>query len=116
MSTAEVSSRAFEALANPTRRGILDLLAERERSAGEIAAEFAISQPGVSQHLRVLREAELVRVRGEAQRRVYVLAPEPLADIDAWLARYRRFWAERLDALDIELRRDARRDARSEEE
>ena len=100
--------RALEALADPTRRRIVELLAERERSAGEIAAQFATSRPGVSRHLRVLREHGLVRAREEGQRRVYSLDPRPLAELDAWLARYRRFWANRLDALDTEVRRRRR--------
>ncbi len=100
---------ALEALADPTRRQIVELLAERERSAGEIAAHFSVSRPAVSQHLRVLRERGLVRAREEAQRRLYSLDPGPLAELDAWLARYRSFWAGRLDALDTELRQARRR-------
>jgi DNA-binding transcriptional ArsR family regulator len=95
----------FAALADPTRRRLLELLAAGERSAGELAAEFDISRPGVSRHLRVLREAGLVRARGEAQRRLYSVDPAPLDELDAWLARWRGFWAQRLDALDTELRR-----------
>jgi DNA-binding transcriptional ArsR family regulator len=95
----------FEALADPTRRRLLELLATGERSAGELAAEFDISRPGVSRHLRVLREAGLVRARGEGQRRLYSVDPGPLEEVDAWLARWRGFWAQRLDALDTELRR-----------
>ena len=97
--------RAAQALADPTRLRIVELLAEGERSAGELAAEFETSRPGVSRHLRVLREHGLVRVRGEGQRRVYSLDPGPLAELDAWLERYRTFWTNRLDALDVELRR-----------
>ena len=95
---------ALEALADPTRRRILELLAGDERSAGELASQFAISRPAVSRHLRVLREHGLVRARGEAQRRLYSLDPAPLAELDAWLARYRGFWADRLDELEQELR------------
>jgi len=98
----------FEALADPTRRRILELLAGGERSAGDIAGEFAISRPGVSRHLRVLREAGLVRVRGEGQRRLYSVDPAPLAEVEAWVGRYRGFWAQRLDALDTELLRGRR--------
>jgi DNA-binding transcriptional ArsR family regulator len=87
---------ALEALADPTRRQIIELLAERDRDAGEIASHFAVSRPAVSRHLRVLREHGLVRSRGEAQRRVYSLEPGPLEEIDAWLARYRVFWTNRL--------------------
>lgn len=94
---------AFEALAEPTRRRILDLLRERPRLVGELTAQLGLSQPGTSKHLRVLREAGLVRVRPEAQRRWYELAPEPLAEIDDWLAPYRWLWADRLDALERHL-------------
>jgi DNA-binding transcriptional ArsR family regulator len=100
---------AFEALADPTRRRILELLADGERSAGELAGEFTVSRPAVSRHLRVLRESGLVRVRDDAQRRVYSLDPTPLAELDEWLHRYRGFWTQRLDALDTELRRARRR-------
>lgn len=100
---------ALEALADPTRRQIVELLAERDRDAGEIASHFDVSRPAVSRHLRVLREHGLVRSRGEAQRRIYSLDPGPLEEIDAWLARYRGFWANRLDALDVQLRRARRR-------
>lgn len=100
---------ALEALADPTRRRIVELLAGRERSAGEIAAQFATSRPGVSRHLRVLRETGLVRVRGDGRRRLYSLEPAPLAELDDWLAHYRRFWTNRLDALDTEIRRRRRR-------
>jgi DNA-binding transcriptional ArsR family regulator len=101
--------RAAEALADPTRRRIVELLAEQDRSAGELAAEFSTSRPAVSRHLRVLRERGLVRARSEAQRRVYSLDPAPLAELDAWLARYRSFWSQRLDALDTELARGSRK-------
>lgn len=90
----------FEVLAEPNRRRILDLLRESERSVGELVERLALSQPGVSKHLRVLREAGLVDVRHDAQRRWYRLHAEPLAEIDAWLVPYRRFWADRLDALE----------------
>jgi DNA-binding transcriptional ArsR family regulator len=100
---------ALEALAEPTRRRIVELLAEGERSAGDIASQFETSRPGVSRHLRVLREQGLVRVRDDAQRRLYSLDPTPLAELDAWLAQYRGYWTNRLDALDTELRRRQRR-------
>jgi DNA-binding transcriptional ArsR family regulator len=96
---------AFEALADPTRRRIVELLADGERSAGEIAEQFETSRPGVSRHLRVLREHGLVRAREQAQRRLYSLDPVPLAELDEWLARYRGFWTNRLDALDTEIKR-----------
>jgi DNA-binding transcriptional ArsR family regulator len=97
--------RAAEALADPTRRRIVELLANGERSAGELAAEFSTSRPAVSRHLRVLREQGLVTARNEGQKRVYSLDPAPLAELDAWLGRYRSFWAQRLDALDTQLAR-----------
>jgi DNA-binding transcriptional ArsR family regulator len=97
--------KAFEVLAEPTRRQIVELLAEGERSAGEIASHFSTSRPGISRHLRVLREHGLVNAREEAQRRLYSLDPAPLEELDEWLQRYRSFWANRLDALDTEIRR-----------
>ena len=89
----------FEALADPTRRRIVELLARRERSSGELAGHFELSQPAVSKHLRVLRDAGVVDVRGVAQRRIYRLDPTTLGRAEAWIARHRRFWEERLDAL-----------------
>jgi DNA-binding transcriptional ArsR family regulator len=94
---------AFELVADPTRRQILDLLRQRERSVGELVSFLGLTQPGVSKHLRTLREAGLVQVRRDAQRRWYQLRAEPLAEIDAWLEPYRRFWAGRLDALEHHL-------------
>ena len=99
---------AIEALADPTRRRIVELLAEGERSAGDIAGHFRTSRPGVSRHLRVLRGHGLVRVREEGTRRIYSLDPAPLAELDAWLERYRGFWANRLDALETEIHRRRR--------
>ena len=96
-------STTFEVLAEPTRRRILDLLRERPRSVGELTDLLGLSQPGTSKHLRVLREAGLVAVRVDAQRRWYELRPEPLAELDAWLTPYRRLWADRLDALERHL-------------
>jgi len=90
---------AYGALAEPHRRQILDLLRDGERPAGELVRRLPLSQPGVSKHLKVLREAGLVTVRAEGKRRVYALRPEPLAEVDAWLAGYRAFWSERLDDL-----------------
>src|SRR5436190_7344647 len=89
----------FEAVAEPNRRQILDLLRGGERPAGELVEALAISQPGVSKHLKLLREAGLVSVRAEGQRRMYRLEPRKLSEVDAWLAPYRRAWAGRLDAL-----------------
>jgi DNA-binding transcriptional ArsR family regulator len=100
--------QALEALADPTRRRIVELLAEGERSAGAVAAEFSVSRPAVSRHLRVLRESGLVQSRESGTSRVYSLDPAPLQELDAWLARYRGFWAQRLDALDTQLRRARR--------
>jgi DNA-binding transcriptional ArsR family regulator len=93
----------FDVLAEPTRRQILELLRERSRPVGELVDVLKISQPGVSKHLRVLRDANLVAVRQDAQRRWYELRPEPLAEIDAWLEPYRALWARRLDALEDHL-------------
>jgi DNA-binding transcriptional ArsR family regulator len=93
----------FEILAEPTRRQILDLLRGREHLVGDLVTALPLSQPGVSKHLRVLREAGLVRVRQDAQRRWYGLNPAPLAEIDAWLAPYRQFWEGRLDDLERHL-------------
>jgi DNA-binding transcriptional ArsR family regulator len=97
--------RALEALADPTRRRIVELLGEGEREAGEIAAEFDVSRPAISRHLRVLRESGLVHSRPAAQRRLYSLDPTPLAELDAWLGRYRSFWTSRLDALEVQVKR-----------
>ena len=99
----------FEVVAEPTRRRILDLLRERSRPVGELVELFGLSQPLVSKHLRVLRDAGLVRVRQDAQRRWYELRPEPLVEVDAWLEPYRRLWADSLDALERHL--DAMPDA-----
>jgi DNA-binding transcriptional ArsR family regulator len=93
----------FDVLAEPARRDILDLLREGERSVGELVERLSLSQPGVSKHLRVLRDAGLVVVRPDAQRRWYGLRAEPLAEIDAWLGPYRRYWSGRLDALERHL-------------
>jgi DNA-binding transcriptional ArsR family regulator len=94
---------AFEALVEPNRRRILDLLRDEERPVGDLVAELGISQPGVSKHLRVLRDAGLVDVRVEAQRRLYRVRPEPLEELAEWLEPYRRLWAARLDKLERHL-------------
>lgn len=96
----------FDMLADPGRRRILDLLRERDRAAGEIVEAMRISQPGVSKHLKLLREAGLVAVRGDGQRRIYSLRPEPFAELDRWLAPYRTFWSGKLDALGAHLDRE----------
>jgi DNA-binding transcriptional ArsR family regulator len=93
----------FTVLAEPARRRILDLLLERPRPVGELVDQLGLTQPGTSKHLRVLREAGLVVVTPEAQRRVYALNPEPLAELDEWLEPYRRLWSGRLDALERHL-------------
>jgi DNA-binding transcriptional ArsR family regulator len=109
-----VAVEAIAALADPTRRRIVELLADGERSAGDLAAQFPVSRPAVSRHLRVLRETGLVHVRDDAQRRLYSLDPAPLVELDDWLQRYRGFWAQRLDALETELRRARRNSARND--
>ncbi|MDH2426084.1 metalloregulator ArsR/SmtB family transcription factor [Sphaerisporangium sp. TRM90804] len=93
----------FEVLAEPKRREILDLLRDGERLAGELVDGLALTQPTVSKHLKVLREAGLVEVRKDAQRRWYRLRPDPLLDLDAWLTPYRRMWSDHLDALEHHL-------------
>jgi DNA-binding transcriptional ArsR family regulator len=100
----------FEVLAEPNRRRILDLLRDDERLVGDLVARIGLSQPGVSKHLRVLREAGLVDVRIDAQRRWYGLRPEPLAEVDAWLEPYRRMWSRKLDALERHLDERAKED------
>jgi DNA-binding transcriptional ArsR family regulator len=99
---------AFEAIADPTRRRIVELVAERERSAGEIAAAFSISRPGVSKHLRVLREQGILAAREDGTRRLYSLEPKALDEVDDWVERCRGFWRNRLDALETELKRGRR--------
>lgn len=93
----------FEVIAEPRRRQILDLLRERERPVGELVEVLGLSQPGVSKHLRVLRDAGLVDVTADAQRRLYRIRPEPLQEIDEWLMPYRVAWRDRLDALERHL-------------
>jgi DNA-binding transcriptional ArsR family regulator len=98
----------LRALADESRRTVLETLASGPATAGDLAELLPIARPGVSRHLRVLREAGLVEVRQEAQRRVYSLRPEPLAEVDEWLARYRALWEHRLDALHTEVARGKR--------
>jgi DNA-binding transcriptional ArsR family regulator len=104
---------AFDVLGDPVRRRILELLASGEQSSGGITeiirSEFGISQPAVSQHLRVLRESGFATVRSEGARRLYAVDPEPLRDVDAWLDRFRAFWTPHLDALATEVARGRRR-------
>lgn len=93
----------FSALADPRRRHILGLLRDGERPVGALVEALGVSQPTVSQHLKVLRDVGLVSVRADANRRLYRLQPEPLVELDEWLAPYRRLWADRLDALEAHL-------------
>lgn len=103
---------AFDVLGEPVRRRILELLADGEQAAGGVGAvvqaEFGISQPAVSQHLRALRESGFTSVRAEGTRRIYAVEPAPLQEVDRWLERYRRLWEPRLDALGTELARGKR--------
>jgi DNA-binding transcriptional ArsR family regulator len=103
---------AFDVLGDPVRRRILELLADGELSSGAVCAtiqrEFGISQPGVSAHLRVLREAGFATARADGARRLYSVNPNALRDVDVWLDRFRRFWTPRLDALETELARGKR--------
>jgi DNA-binding transcriptional ArsR family regulator len=98
-----VATETWSALADPHRRAVLELLRERPRPVGELVERLGLSQPGTSKHLRVLREAGLVTARAEAQRRVYALNGAALEELDQWLEPYRRFWSERLDALERHL-------------
>ena len=110
---------AFDILGDPVRRRILELLATGERASGAISetirSEFGITQPAVSQHLRVLREAGFATVRPEGARRLYAVQPEPLREVDAWLDPFRAFWTPRLDALDTEIARGRRARRRGED-
>ncbi|HEY0627781.1 MAG TPA: metalloregulator ArsR/SmtB family transcription factor [Sphingomicrobium sp.] len=103
---------AFDILGDPVRRRILELLAEREHASGELVAiigrEFRISQPAVSQHLKVLREGGFATVRAEAQRRVYAVDTTPLQQVDQWIGRFRTYWESKLDALETEIARGKR--------
>jgi DNA-binding transcriptional ArsR family regulator len=104
---------AFDVLGDPVRRRILELLADGEQSAGAVSeavrAEFGISQPAVSQHLKVLRESGFATVRADGTRRLYAVDAAPLQEIDVWLERFRGFWSQRLDALGTELARGKRK-------
>ena len=95
---------SLAAIADPTRRRIVEMLATRDRTAGEIVEEFDMTAPAISQHLKVLREAGLVNVRPQGQHRVHSLNPAGLEELEAWLAKTKRFWERRLDALERELR------------
>lgn len=98
----------LQALADGSRRTLLEILRDHPATAGELAEALPIARPGVSRHLRVLREAGLVEVRQESQRRIYSLRPEPLAEVDSWLGDYRALWQNRLDALHTEIARGKR--------
>ncbi len=100
----------YQALADGTRRSILEMLAEGELSAGNIADAFPVSRPAISRHLRVLRESGLVSVRGEHQQRLYRLEPAPLYDVQQWTARYSTFWSDRLDRLEGQVTTDNTKD------
>jgi DNA-binding transcriptional ArsR family regulator len=104
--------RALAALADPTRQRIVEMLSARELSAGSIADEFDVSAPAISQHLKVLKAAKLVRVRVDAQRRIYALDPEGFEEMEQWLGRIRRFWRGKLDALERVLKEDNRKAGR----
>jgi DNA-binding transcriptional ArsR family regulator len=95
----------LDVIADPTRRQILDAVRQGERSVGELVEQVGMHQPGVSRHLKVLRDAGLVEVRRDAQRRLYRLRPDPLIELDEWLEPFRREWADRLDALERHLER-----------
>ncbi|HEX8245704.1 MAG TPA: metalloregulator ArsR/SmtB family transcription factor [Longimicrobium sp.] len=102
-----MTTALFEILAEPNRRRVLDLLRQRERTVGELVEALEMSQPAVSKHLRVLRDAGLVEARVDAQRRIYSLCPEPLAEVDAWLEPYRKFWRGKLADLQRHLAEEA---------
>lgn len=98
---------ALQALADPTRQRIVEMLAHAPLSSGEIAGRFAMSPPAISQHLKTLREARLVTVRAQAQKRIYELDPAGVTELADWIARIRAFWNPRLDALEAALKKDA---------
>jgi DNA-binding transcriptional ArsR family regulator len=105
MGYVEAMAIPFDVLAEPSRRQILDLLLERPRLVGELTEHLGLTQPGTSKHLRVLREAGFVESTVDAQRRLYRLKPEPLQEVDDWLAPFRRFWSAHVDALERHLNR-----------
>jgi len=102
-----MSSPHFAALADPTRQRIIEMLTAGALCAGDIAGRFELSPPAISQHLKALKAAKLVKVRAEAQKRIYELDPEGLADLSDWVAKIRAFWNPRLDALEQALKKDA---------
>lgn len=105
--------QSLAAIADPTRRRIVELLAERERTSGELVDEFNLSAPAISQHLNVLREAGLVTTRAEGQSRIQSLNPDGFDDLDAWLEKTRSMWSRRLDALERELRAEDEANAKA---
>lgn len=112
MQTRMGATAVFAAIADPKRRAMLDLLAKGPRSAGQVASEFSdLSQPGVSRHLRVLREARLVEVTPDAQQRIYALKEEGFRELNEWISRYQQFWTEELDVLEehLDRKQDGRR-------
>jgi DNA-binding transcriptional ArsR family regulator len=108
--------QALSALADPTRRRIVEMLAERDRTAGEIVSHFSMSAPAISQHLKVLRDAHLIKTRADGQRRIQTLDKSGLDEIEAWLAGTKRFWERRLDALERELLKDNEQDKTTKQE
>jgi DNA-binding transcriptional ArsR family regulator len=114
MSYIQAMDAVLQALADPSRRTVLETLRDHPATAGELADSLPIARPGVSRHLRVLREAGLVEVRQDAQRRIYSLRPEALAPLDEWLAAYRALWEQRLDALHTEVARGKSRAKKAE--
>lgn len=106
--------QSLQAIADPTRRRIVELLAVRERTAGELVKEFDMSAPAISQHLNVLREAGLVMTRAEGQSRIQSLNPDGFDDLEAWLEKTRAIWSRRLDALERELRAEDERNERNQ--
>ena len=103
-----MTSAHFSALADPTRQRIVEMLADGALCAGDIAGRFELSPPAISQHLKALRQAKLVKVRAEAQKRIYELDPQGLMELSDWVARIQAFWTPRLDALEHALRKDTR--------
>ncbi len=100
------STTVFDAVADPTRRAVLDMLAAREQSVGDLVAKFRVTQPAISHHLRILREAGLVKPRQVGRQRLYRLQGRPLREIHDWVAHYERFWTDRLGLLGEHLRRN----------
>ena len=105
--------QSLAAIADPTRRRIVELLAHRERTAGELVAEFDLSAPAISQHLNILREAGLIVTRAEGQSRIQTLNPDGFDNLEAWLEKTRSVWSQRLDALERELRAQDERNAKA---